>query len=255
MGIGSLLKRTAQEENMVGRYVTPGDRLEMRSVEEVTLPDGTQGIRTYQSEVFDVQQDGKVLIAMPMDKTKLVLLPVDGEYDVCFFSKAGMVHANVRILDRQKLQNNYVLITEIISDLRKYQRREYYRFNCVIEAGVKVISKEESDTIGKGLDHLVSDIGMEAGIIVDISGGGLRFVSKQEYQVGECIYLKFRLPIEDKKRAFRMAARVVSGKEMQRKNGEYETRVKFLTVDATTREEIIKYIFDEERKIRKNGKG
>jgi len=42
---------------------------------------------------------------------------------------------------------------------------------------------------------------------------------------------------------------------MPRKNGEYETRVKFLAIDATTREEIIKYIFDEERKIRKNGKG
>ncbi|MBE5875385.1 MAG: flagellar brake protein [Lachnospiraceae bacterium] len=255
MGIGSLLKRTAQEENMIGRYITPGDKLEMRSVEEVTLPDGTQGIRTYQSEVFDIGQDGKVMLAMPMDKTKLVLLPVDGEYDVCFFSKAGMVQANVRILDRQKLQNNYVLVTEVISDLRKYQRREYYRFNCVLESGIRVISKEEAETICKGLEHLVSDTNMNPGIVVDISGGGLRVVSKQEYQTGDLVYMRFRLPIEDKKRTFRMAARVVSSKEMPRKNGEYETRVKFLAIDATTREEIIKYIFDEERKIRKNGKG
>ncbi len=255
MGIGSLLKRTVQEEIMIGRYVTPGDKLEMRSIEEVKLPDGTEGIRTYQSEVFDIQEDGKVLLAMPMDKTKLVLLPVDGEYDVCFFSKAGMVQANVRILDRQKLQNNYVLVTEVISDLRKYQRREYYRFNCVIESTVKTISTDEAETICKGLDHLVSDANMNAGIIVDISGGGLRFVSKQEYQAGDLVYMKFRLPIGDKKRSFGMAARVVSSKEMPRKTGEQETRVKFLAIDATTREEIIKYIFDEERKIRKNGKG
>lgn len=255
MGFGSILKRTTQEENMIGRYITPGDKLEMRSVDEVTLPDGTQGIRTYQSEVFDIGQDGKVLLSMPMEKTKLVLLPVDGEYNVCFFSKGGMVQANIRILDRQKLQNNYVLVTEVISDLRKYQRREYYRFNCVLEAGVRPISKDEAEAISKGLEHLVSEVNMETGIVVDISGGGLRFVSKQEFQTGDLVYIRYRLTIEDRKRTFRMATRVVSAKEMQRKNGEYETRVKFLAIDATTREEIIKYIFDEERKNRKNGKG
>lgn len=255
MGLGSILKRTVQEENMIGRYIAPGDKLEMRSVDEVVLPDGTQGIRTYQSEVFDVGQDGKLLLSMPMDKTKLVLLPVDGEYDVCFFSKAGMVQANVRIIDRQKLQNNYVLVTEVISDLRKYQRREYYRFNCVLEASLRPISKEEAEAICKGLEHLVSEVNMEPGIVVDISGGGLRFVSKQEFQTGDLMYVKFRIPIEDRKRTYRMATRVVSVKEMQRKNGEYETRVKFLAIDAITREEIIKYIFDEERKNRKNGKG
>ena len=41
---------------------------------------------------------------------------------------------------------------------------------------------------------------------------------------------------------------------MNRRN-EYQVRTKFVYLDNITREEIIKYIFDEERKNRKNGKG
>lgn len=41
---------------------------------------------------------------------------------------------------------------------------------------------------------------------------------------------------------------------IENREGEYENRVKFEYIDTMTREEIIRYIFDEERKNRKNGK-
>ena len=91
-------------------------------------------------------------------------------------------------------------------------------------------------------------------MIVDISGGGLRFVSRKSFTEGNVLYLRFRLSINDQEKEFRLAAKVISSKEIEKRQNEYENRVKFLYMDNTTREEIIKYIFDEERKNRKNGK-
>ena len=47
---------------------------------------------------------------------------------------------------------------------------------------------------------------------------------------------------------------MIISKEIEKRQNEYENRVKFIHIDNTTREEIIKYIFDEDRKNRKNGK-
>lgn len=239
---------------MIEKFISPGDKLEMKSIQEVTLPDETVGIKMYKSTVFDISEDGKIMIVMPMEKTKMVLLPTEGEYEVCFFTHGGMYNANIRIIDRQKINNTYVLVTEMLTNLHKYQRREYYRFNCIIEMVTKELDKAEAEAFGKHLGYLISETDMKRGVIVDISGGGLRFVSRQPFQEGNILYLRFRLPFNDKEKEFKLAARVILSREIEKRQNEYENRVKFLYIDNITREEIIKYIFNEERKNRKNGK-
>lgn len=249
-----LAKKLDQEVPMIEKFISPGDKLEMKSTQEVTLPDGTEGIKLYKTSVFDVSDDGKIMIVMPMEKAKMVLLPIDGEYEVCFFSHGGMYNANIRIVDRQKMNNTYVLITEMVTNLHKFQRREYYRFNCIVEMLARELAKAESEAFEKQLGYLVSENDMQRGVIVDISGGGLRFVSRQPFTEGKILYLRFKLSINDEEKEFRLAAKVIVSKEIEKRQNEYENRVKFLYIDNTTREDIIKYIFDEDRKNRKNGK-
>ena len=240
---------------MIERIISPGDKLEMKSTVSVVLPDGTEGIKTYKTSVYDVLDDGRIEIVMPIEQTKLVLLPVDGEYDVCFFSHGGMYRADVRIVDRQKVNGTFILVTELISNLHKFQRREYYRFNCIVEMTAREMSRQETEAFAKGLTYLVSEKDMDRGVIVDISGGGTRFVSKKKFTEGSLILMKFELSIMEKDRPFLLAAKVLHSGEIENRKDEYENRVKFEFIDNTTREEIIKYIFDEERKNRKNGKG
>lgn len=240
---------------MIEKFIAPGDKIELKSTVSVVLPDGTEGVKTYRSSVYDIQDDGRLELVMPMEQTKLVLLPVDGEYDVCFFSHGGMYRADVRIVDRQKINGTYILIVEIISNLHKYQRREYYRFNCIVDMAAREMSRQEVDAFAEGRTFIVSEENMARGVIVDISGGGTRFVSRQKFNEGSMILMSFDLSIVDKERSFLLAARVVYSGEIENRENEYENRVKFEFIDTMTREEIIKYIFDEERKNRKNGKG
>ena len=67
--------------------------------------------------------------------------------------------------------------------------------------------------------------------------------------------MKFKLTVLEREKLFLLAAKIIYSNEIENRENEYENRVKFEFIDTTTREEIIKYIFDEERKNRKNGKG
>ncbi len=240
---------------MIEKFISPGDKLELKSTVSVVLPDGTEGVKTYRTSVYDILSDGRLRLVMPMEKAKLVLLPVDGEYDVCFFSHGGMYRAGVRIAGRQKVNGIYVLVVELISNLHKYQRREYYRFNCVVEMLAREMTRQESDAYARGLTHLVPESDMIRGVIVDISGGGTRFVSREKFNEDSIILMRFSLPIMEIDRPFLLAAKVIYSGGIENRTNEYENRVKFEFIDTATREEIIKYIFDEERKNRKNGKG
>ncbi len=240
---------------MIEKFISPGDKLELKSTVSVVLPDGTEGVKTYRTSVYDILDDGRLELVMPMEQTKLVLLPIDGEYDVCFFSHGGMYRADVRIVDRQKINGTYILVVEMISNLHKFQRREYYRFNCVVDMKAREMTRQELLAFAKGSTYLVSEEGMVRGVIVDISGGGTRFVSRQKFNEDSIIMMCFELPIMESERSFLLAAKVIYSGEIENRTNEYENRVKFEFIDTATREEIIKYIFDEERKNRKNGKG
>lgn len=249
-----LLKKTLQEVKMLERLITPGDKVEMIAKEMMILPDGTEGTSRYMTIVTDVSQDNLIEIAMPMEKTRMVLLPVDAEYQVCFFTDAGMYTGAVKIVGREKRGNTCVLIAELITELTKSQRREYYRFNCIVDSYSKTINESEAASIGKRLGRIISEQDFSKGVIVDISGGGLRFVSREQHEIGDNLCLKFMLPIEQEEKMFTVAAKVVNTQRLEKQKEEYEVRVKFIYLENIMREEIIKYIFDEERKNRKNSR-
>jgi c-di-GMP-binding flagellar brake protein YcgR len=236
---------------MVEKFVSPGDKVEMRSMVDSVLPDGSQGVKVYNSKVYDLKDDDHIEILMPMEHTKLVLLPVGVEYDVCFFAKGGIYRTTVRITDRQKEDGMYIIIGELTSNLHKFQRREYYRFNCIVDVEARLLSDEEADSIDEGNPNVDYTLPMVDAVIVDISGGGARFLSTTPFVEGKEVILKFKLSILDVDRPFLLTANILYSKKIENRPGYFENRVKFEYISNTTREEIIRYIFDEERKNRK----
>jgi c-di-GMP-binding flagellar brake protein YcgR len=119
----------------------------------------------------------------------------------------------------------------------------------------RTLTEEEVGNIRKGFPRRVMDAPMEKGIIVDISGGGARFISEVGYEENSDIRMDFALSIMGRDKPFELVAQVLYCKKMENKPGSFENRVKFEYINSSTREEIIKYIFDEERRNRKNSKG
>lgn len=235
---------------MLSKYVFPGDKLELQSVNRA-LKEGEEK-KVYTTRVYDVLSDDRLEIIMPMEKTKLILLPIDGEYDVCFYTSQGLYQCFSRIIDRYKSNNVYVLVLELTSNLRKHQRRNYYRYSCVLDMKMRELKTEEVQAVEANQVVLVPGLPLRRSLIVDISGGGIRFISDHEYEEGSMVYCTYQLVNNEKSKEYEVVGKILSARPVANRPGEYEHRVQYVNLGNDEREEIIKFIFEEERRLRRN---
>ncbi|MDE5748505.1 MAG: flagellar brake protein, partial [Acetatifactor sp.] len=208
--------------------------------------------------IQDILSENQMEIIMPMEKTKLILLPVDREYNLVVYAGTNLFQCFARVIDRYKSNNIFILVVELTSNLRKYQRREYYRFSCALEMNSRNLEEEEIRAIEERDPHsnLIPGLPLKRSVIEDISGGGLRFLSTHSYEPGSLIYISYNLLVRGIKKEYELVGKVLSSQKMEARGGSYEHRVQYVDIDADVREEIIKYIFDEERKyIKKERQG
>ena len=236
---------------MLTKYVDPGNKVDV-VVKDRNEPDGK---KTYESRVYDVLSDEEFEIHMPMEKTKLILLPVDGVFDFYFYTSNGLYQCLARVKDRYKSGGTYILLCEPTTNLRKYQRREYYRFACVLKMSSRKLQEDELEAAQRNEQYYQDGLPMEHSVIVDISGGGVRFVSKKKYEPGTLIYLTYKLNIGGKDKEYEITGKILDSYEVPGKTDQFEHRVKYLNMENEVREEIIRYIFEEERKNRQRRNG
>ncbi len=240
---------------MIEKYVVPGQKLELNAVRRNRLNEDAKEERTYQSKVFDILSEDRMEILMPVEQTKLILLPVDAEYEMYFYTELGLYECIGRIIDRYKSNNVYILLVELETNLRKYQRREYYRYSCALDMDTRGLMEEEIEAAKQHKNYLIPGLPLKRSIIVDISGGGLRFVSSYKYEKDSVIYCKYHLLIKGTVKDYEIACKILDVKELESRPGEYEHRVQYMNLDNDEREEIIQFIFEEERRNRRNKRG
>jgi len=240
---------------MLSKYIKVGDKLEIETIVFGTGENSADTKKSYRSQIYDIISEDQIKIAMPMEQGKIILLPIDGEYNVCFYTKNGLYQCLSRVIDRYKSENIFVLVMELTTDLRKYQRREYYRLNCVLDMKSRELSDTDVNDLSEHVRFLDTDITFNNGIMVDISGGGARFISKVKYQPNTNILFVFSLFVSGKLNEYKLLGRVLVSEALENRPDQYEHRVQFINIVNDDRESIIKYIFEEERKIRRRENG
>jgi len=239
---------------MLSNFISLGDKIELQAVNRSLDENGEVAKinKVYGSMVHDILSEDTLEIVMPTEKTKLVLLPVDSEYDVIFYGENGLFQCFVRIVDRYKSNNMYILVVELISNLRKYQRREYYRFSCSLEMCARNLEEAEIQAIESKTPYILTPgLPLKQSVIVDISGGGLRFISSQKYEPESLLFCSYKLLVGGAQKTYEIISKVLAVKELENRRGMYEHRVQYYNIREDVREEIIKYIFEEERKSRR----
>ena len=242
-------------EIILSKFIEPGNRIELQKVRRLREDEDSKR-KVYGSQLIDIISDDRIEISMPMEKTKLILLPVGGEYDLYFFTTNGLYQCYARVVDRYKTNNMFLVQMDLTSNLRKHQRREYYRFSCALEMNSRPLEREEIRAIEKDAamlqkDILVPELPLQRSVIADISGGGLRFVAEYAYEIDSLILCKYSLWLEGEAKEYTLYGRVLDVKPIENRPGFYEHRVQYIHMDKDNREEIIKYKFHEERKTLK----
>lgn len=240
---------------MLSKYVIPGNKVEMQAVERAKYIDETEKKKVYQTQVSNILSEDQLEVYMPMEKSKLILLPVNAEYDLYFYTQAGLYQCFANVIDRYKSDNQFILMMELTSNLRKFQRREYYRLSCALEMNSRPLEKEEVEVVQQGNSYLVPGLPLKRSVIVDISGGGIRFIGNYAYEPESLVYCKYNLVVDGNSKEYTLVAKVLMVRELDDRPGIYEHRAQYINIDTSEREEIIRFIFEEERKHRKREKG
>ncbi len=231
--------------------VAPGQKVEYQSLHAAQGEAGESGQRrVYKGAVFDVLSEDSFEITMPTEGTKMILLPVGREYSMVFYVGKTLYQCDVQIYDRYKRDNIYILAMHVTSNLVKFQRRAYYRFSCSLAMNSRTLEEDEIRAFEEKENILLPELPLRQGVILDISGGGLRFIATQPYEKGSMIFCTYTLTGDNGSKDYSLMGEVLEVKEMPSKPGVFEHRVEFKNIRESDRDEIIRYIFDAERKLR-----
>lgn len=239
---------------MFRELVHSGDKIDVRFVQQIEKKDASSHV--YRCLLQDITDDGDLEISMPVESNRLVLLPLGIRFEFVFYTEKGLYHSIGQIKERYKKNNMHMLLVELHSQLKKYQRREYYRYSCCMDAQFYFVSKDDVDT--KTTEQIVEELRdddfyekQKKVSIHDLSGGGVRMVSGEKVPVDSYILLIMHLSNEDTEQQFFLKGRVLDSERMENNDGKFASHVQFIFQNDQVKEEIIRYIFEKEKKDKK----
>lgn len=209
-----------------------GDRLEITQLQERKLD------RSYVSQVEDVISEDEIVIHVPISYGQLVKLSMNKKYSMLFFSEKGMIRFDAEITGYTKENGFHFMRAKMLSKGERIQRRDFFRFNCLLPLKFSIIEESASEDEFENTD--INDA-----IIKDIGGGGLRFVTNES--IGENGKIKCIIMLGDD--YFVISGKVLHKQYFPKSNYKYQYRVQFVNILEYEQERIIQYIFNEQRRM------
>lgn len=230
----------------------------------------TENQEQYITKVLRVDEEDKIHVAMPTRSEQIVTLRVQEQYQMCIYTNRGILQCNGIVVENEQNEGIFSLDIQITTQPEFIQRRQYYRLETLMDITYreylheeleyeKRLKNKEFESIEEQIEsynHINSlPKRWRQAILTDISGGGVRFNSRFSYLVGSRLRLKLKLGQKDGDLSYEVDAIVVSSQLLPLSSYRYENRVEFYQIDSKQRENIIKFVFKEEREIRRREKG
>lgn len=236
---------------MVSKVLNVGDKVELTKV-QAAQSDASVRKKVYVSQIYEVVDDTKVKVGMPIENGHIVAISPNTRLDACFYTAKGLYHGRVVVVERMREHNIYVMVIELQYELKKFQRRQYYRLNCTMDLLHRLMEEEEQELfVNKGITPDPDNIkGFNSGVALDFSGGGVRFISQEKYNKEDLLVIRLKISYDDEYKIYTVVGRVIASAPSRNGRGNIENRIEFVDLNSKVREEIIRYIFKEERKQR-----
>lgn len=249
---------------MLERLLTAGDKVEVMRTSG--LANSQNDKKVYYSLLVDVDADDRIVVTMPIEGGRVIPLSVGDRYWFVFYTHSGIYQSKAMIISRERQGNIHVMTLRNLTELERIQRRQFYRIECVMNVEYRIM--DELEAHGYELLRTKSYKTIEErqqikrmivpegnawykGIAIDISGGGLRFNTKTEHENPDYLELRFNLNIGNVSKSIVTPARVIHYGAVKRLMDTYEFRVEFVEIENKQREEIVQFVFHEDRNRRK----
>ncbi|SHJ91353.1 flagellar brake protein [Paramaledivibacter caminithermalis] len=189
------------------------------------------------SNVIRVINDNIIVISNPIYKGRIYPMRIGTNINIVFNKEnKGQFYYVGEIIDRKKKNNLNILFVSKHSDIRHFQRREFYRLNIVLNVDLQII---ENGAVVKTIPAITKDI----------SGGGVRLIAKsklEKYTTVKCVIHLDNETIE----AFGKVLRCDPIPDSMLK---YDLGICYTAIEEKSRSKIISFVFKRQRKMIKKG--
>lgn len=238
-----------------------GDRVELTQMKSAVGYKVSN--RKYRSQLLDFDGIRVAKISMPIYENKLIPLEIGDDYKLCFFTEAGLYECKGTVTKRYIENKIHVVDIFFLSDLKKCQRRKFYRLDCMFPIRFRLLSdvelkllermKEEPWTNDKEKEQYLQALEKipkewEEGTVSDLSGGGMRFHANKELKPKTIVEVMLPLSLQSGIVPLTFKMETIACIHSKGSKVAYEIRGQFHDVKDLEREMVIKYVFDEQRR-------
>lgn len=177
-------------------------------------------------------------ITAPIKKTTLYMLDEYKSYYITIYGDYGIYSTKVKMVGKYKEENILILQLELLSQIEKIQRRQFFRLECMLYFKYR----DESNTQ------------WHEATMLDLSGGGMRFVSNRVLEKSKEIMCHLVFEGEEVSNLYIISEIIASDESINDKNY-IINRTRFINIENKDREKIVKFIFEEQRRRRSSLKG
>ncbi len=223
-----------------------GDKIEIVRIDRRTWEEKDV---QYISKIADIK-DKYFYIFTPIKEGVYVTFYIDEIVRVYKVTSDGVWVFDGVVEERFK-EPEYMIKVHQISDVRKIQRRMFFRLPINLDIFVKLLNSGLMS--GRNTPEEAADDFSEGKIVKaltkDISGGGVCFITQEEFEIGDLILTK--IPIEQEELILK--AQILRKERVQHPTYRFMYGCKFVEARQNEIDKIVRFIFAQQQKMRQKG--
>lgn len=190
----------------------------------------------YKSTIGDVT-DEYIAMSIPVYEGRYLPFVKGEQFEAVYYYEEELYKFFTVVIGR-KVDRIPLILFDIPNKLEPYQRRNYVRIPHIDSIGFRRIDEKHVNS------KQFPNIELSQGLLIDLSGGGLRFISKEPVKLGDILYINLFIYGE----LIKVKGRVVRHSINEDKKN--VCGVAFLDLDRKDREKVIKFTFTKMREQR-----
>ena len=193
-----------------------------------------QGVQ-YKSVIQEIVDEKTFFISHVLRKGYQLHYEEDEVVEFVFYRPVGVYSFFAKFIKMSVLDNLFLLKFSTVSEIEKHQRRDYFRMPTVLNTVVTYTSHDEEELTFKTYT-------------IDISAGGARFQSNSDIPTNTIININIYL---SKIFSIEIKSKVIWTYVPESIDEKKIIGIEFIEVSEKLKQKIIRFIFEEQLKIRK----
>ncbi|MGM0409724.1 MAG: flagellar brake protein [Bacillota bacterium] len=187
----------------------------------------------YASKIEEINEDN-IKILTPFKRGEIIPVHIGTNLNIFFTGKDAAYTFHSQVIDRLKEKVRLLVITPP-EEINRIQRRDFFRLDVKKDAKYRKVNEE----LEPEEEYLETST-------IDLSAGGVRLALESELAKGDLIEIIIDIPVLEEE---------IIGEVRQiysLKNGK-AAGIEFKGISQHTRDSIMSWLFDYQRKLRKKG--